>query len=105
RISTEVCLNFLEAWREDRSDWQRFLTCVNGVGSTREAMDFLLLKTWTLAGFGDVPLDSRVAAIDGETTLGPAQDSSKRRIPNLSRRSNRPKVGRNWRSPAGSKPS
>jgi hypothetical protein len=105
RISTEVCLNFLEAWREDRSDWQRFLTCVNSVGSIREAMDFLLLKTWTLAEFGDVPLDSRVAAIDGETTLGPAQDSSKRRIPNLSRRSNRPKAGRNWRSPVGSKPS
>jgi hypothetical protein len=85
-ISTDVCVNFLEAWRDDRRDWQRFSTHVNSVGSTRAAMDFLELKTWALAGFGD-------------------QGSSKPGIPSLSRRSNRPKAGKNCRSPVGSKPS
>jgi hypothetical protein len=85
-ISTDVCVNFLEAWRDDRRDWQQFSTHVNSVGSTRAAMDFLELKTWALAGFGD-------------------QGSSKPGIPNLSRRSNRLKAGRYCRSPVGSKPS
>jgi hypothetical protein len=51
-ISPDVCVNFLKAWREDRHDWQKFSTRVNSVGSTRVAMDFLELKTWTLTEFG-----------------------------------------------------
>jgi hypothetical protein len=48
RISTDVCVNFLEAWRDDRRDWQRFSTRINSVGGVHGAMDFLELKTWTL---------------------------------------------------------
>jgi hypothetical protein len=51
-ITAELCVNFLDAWREDLDDWQRFSSRVNNVGSTREAMDFLELNTWFLAEFG-----------------------------------------------------
>jgi hypothetical protein len=108
-ISTDSCVNFLQAWRDDRADWQRFATRVNSVGSTREAMDVLELKTWTLTEFGDFidlkAVDSTAGAIDCKTTPRSAQDSSRRRMPKRSRRSNRPNAGRNWRSPVGSKPS
>jgi hypothetical protein len=60
-ISPDVCVNFLNAWREDLDEWQRFSNGVNNVGSTREAMDFLELKTWTLAEFGAVEADSEKA--------------------------------------------
>jgi hypothetical protein len=51
-ITAELCVDFIIAWREDIIDWQRFSNAVNNVGSTREAMDFLQLTDWTLAGFG-----------------------------------------------------
>ena len=51
-VRPDLCVNFLDAWREDLADWQRFSNRINNVGSTREAMDFLELKTWTLAEFG-----------------------------------------------------
>jgi hypothetical protein len=51
-IKPDLCVNFLDAWRDDLNDWQRFSTAVNNVGSTREAMDFLQLQTWTRAEFG-----------------------------------------------------
>jgi hypothetical protein len=57
-ISSDLCVNFLQAWRDDRRDWQRFSTGVNNVGSMREAMDFLELRTWTLAEFGGQLVDS-----------------------------------------------
>jgi hypothetical protein len=103
-ITADLCVNFLAAWREDRQEWQRFSTGVNNVGSTREAMDFLELKTWMLTEFGDVPVGAGAAGIDRIVIPRPAQDPSNRRMPNRSRRSNRPKDGRNWRSPVGSKP-
>ena len=52
-ITPDLCLHFLDAWRADLSDWQAFSNRVNNVGSTREAMDFLELKTWRMAEFGD----------------------------------------------------
>jgi hypothetical protein len=51
-ITPDLCVDFLAAWRDDLHDWQRFSTAVNNVGSTREAMDFLRLQTWTRAEFG-----------------------------------------------------
>jgi hypothetical protein len=53
-ISADLCIDFLEAWREDLCKWQKFSTGVNSLGSTRAAMDFLELKTWTRAEFGAV---------------------------------------------------
>jgi hypothetical protein len=58
-ITPDLCLNFLDAWRADLDDWQSFSNNMNNVGSTREAMDFLELKTWTLAEFGAVTVDSK----------------------------------------------
>ena len=60
-ITPDLCMNFIHAWREDLDDWQRFSNGVNNVDTTREAMDFLQLKTWTLAGFGAPEVDSERA--------------------------------------------
>ena len=97
-IEPDLCLNFVDAWRQDLDDWQRSSNGVNNVGSTREAMDFLELDTWTLAEFGAE--GSRFP-----NGAPPSHTSCRRQRPNLSRRSNRPKSSRNWRSPVGSKPS
>jgi hypothetical protein len=51
-VTPELCVDFLEAWRDDLADWQKFSNGVNNVGRTREAMDFLELKTWMRAEFG-----------------------------------------------------
>jgi hypothetical protein len=61
-ITPDLCVNFLNAWRDDLDDWQAFSNCVNNVGSTREALDLLELKTWTLAEFGAVVVDSETAS-------------------------------------------
>jgi hypothetical protein len=53
-ITADLCVNFIDAWLDDLHDWQAFTNGVNNVGSTRAAMDFLELKTWTLAEFGAV---------------------------------------------------
>jgi hypothetical protein len=97
-IKPDLCVNFLDAWRDDLNDWQRFSTAVNNVGSTREAMDFLQLQTWTRAEFGVGAANSTArpaGLMVGISTL----------ISNLSRCSNRPNARRNWRSPVGTKPS
>jgi len=60
-ITPDLCVNFLDAWRDDLEDWQKFSNGVNNVGGTREAMDFLELKTWTHAEFGAVVVDSKTA--------------------------------------------
>jgi hypothetical protein len=60
-ITPDLCVNFLNAWRDDLDDWQSFSNPVNNVGSTREALDFLELKTWTLAEFGAGVVDSETA--------------------------------------------
>jgi hypothetical protein len=59
-ITADLCVNFLEAWREDLRDWRMFSSAVRNVGSTREAMDFLELRTWILAEFGAGAVDSQV---------------------------------------------
>jgi hypothetical protein len=53
RITPFDCVDFVDAWQDDLEDWQRFSSCVNNVGSTRDAMDFLQLSTWSRAEFGD----------------------------------------------------
>jgi hypothetical protein len=59
-ITADLCVNYLAAWRNDGAEWRRFSNGVNNVGSTRRAMEFLELKTWTLAEFG-------VGIVDSET--------------------------------------
>ena len=86
-VTADLCASFVEAWQEDRNDWQRFSNGVSNVGSTREAMDYLQLKTWTLAEFG--------AARVGTQGGSPAHKPDACLISNLNRRSNRPKAGRN----------
>jgi hypothetical protein len=51
-ITPDLCVNFLDAWQDDLDDWQRFSTSVNNVGSTRAALDFLQLHSWTRAERG-----------------------------------------------------
>jgi hypothetical protein len=51
-IQPDLCVNFLDAWREDLRQWQTFSNGINNVWSTREAMDVLGLKSWTRAEFG-----------------------------------------------------
>ena len=52
-VTPDLCLNFLEAWQDDLSEWQRFSSGVNNVGSVLQAMDFLELKDWAMVEFGD----------------------------------------------------
>lgn len=49
-ISPALCANFVEAWQHDLADWHTFTSCVNNVGRTSDAMDFLQLPTWRLVG-------------------------------------------------------
>jgi hypothetical protein len=51
-IEAEDCVRFVDAWQEDLEEWQRFSSGVNNVKSTRDAMDFLQLSTWSRAEFG-----------------------------------------------------
>ena len=60
-ISADLCVNFVNAWRDDVRDWQRFSNGACNVGNIRAAMEALQLKTWTLAEFG--------AALDYEEEL------------------------------------
>jgi hypothetical protein len=48
KITADLCVNFIIAWREDLGDWQKFSTALNNVGSSLEAMDFLGLRTWSM---------------------------------------------------------
>jgi hypothetical protein len=60
-ITAEDCVNFVDAWQDDLEDWKRFSTGVNNVESTRDAMDFLQLSTWTHAEFAGVSRKSNGA--------------------------------------------
>jgi hypothetical protein len=68
-IKPDLCVDFLKAWRADLSDWQKFSTGVNNVGSTRDAMNFLELKTWTLSEFGAAAADSETAPPELTTSV------------------------------------
>ena len=57
-ITAEDCVSFVDAWQDDLEEWQTFSSRVNDVGSTRDAMDFLQLSTWTRAEFGGVTSQS-----------------------------------------------
>jgi hypothetical protein len=58
-ITADDCVNFVDAWQGDLEDWQRFSSRINNVGSTRDAMEFLQLDTWTRAEFGDPAVQSK----------------------------------------------
>jgi len=57
-ITAEDCVSFVDAWQDDLEEWQTFSSGVNNVGSTRDALDFLQLSTWTRAEFGGVTSQS-----------------------------------------------
>jgi hypothetical protein len=59
-ITTDICVNFLDAWCQDLNDWQKSWERLANMGSIRRAMECLELRTWTLAKYG-------VAAVDSET--------------------------------------
>lgn len=61
-ITAEDCVSFVDAWRDDLEEWQRFSSSVNNVESTRDAMDFLQLSTWTRVEFGGVSSQSNGAS-------------------------------------------
>jgi len=46
-INPDLCVKFLEAWRDDLAEWRNFSSGLSSVGTTAEAMEFLKLKTWT----------------------------------------------------------
>jgi hypothetical protein len=64
-ITADLCVNFLDAWRDDLDDWQRCSSGIHVCGM-REAMDFLGLKTWTLAEFGAAVVDSEASTAHTE---------------------------------------
>lgn len=61
-ITADLCVDFLDAWRDDVDDWQKFSNGVSNVGSTRRAMEFLELNTWARAQSGVPKGDSETAA-------------------------------------------
>jgi hypothetical protein len=85
-VDPDLCVSFIDAWRQDLRDWQRLTNSVNNVGSTREAMDFLEITTWRLAEFGAAEVDDLRLAASHKTNGFPMR--------NLNRRSNRPKVAK-----------
>jgi hypothetical protein len=56
-ITADLCVSFIDAWLDDLHNWEIFSSSVNNVGSTREAMDFLGLGKWRLAGLGNAEFD------------------------------------------------
>jgi hypothetical protein len=85
-ITADLCVNFVEAWRDDRAQWQRFSNTVSNVDSVRAAMNLLELRNWTLAEFGVVVDYEESLLIDSTVTYVPRS--------NLRRRSNRPPVSK-----------
>jgi hypothetical protein len=61
-ITADDCVSFVDAWQYDLEEWQRFASGVNNVESTRDAMDFLQLSTWTHAEFGGASSQSNGAS-------------------------------------------
>lgn len=45
-ITSDLCVDFIEAWQQDLAEWHRDLATLKTVGSIRESMDFLGLKSW-----------------------------------------------------------
>jgi hypothetical protein len=69
-ITPDLCVDFLDAWRADLADWQSFSSGVNNVGSTRDAMDFLGLKAWTLVEFGDTTWNREADQVSSPNPVG-----------------------------------
>jgi glycosyltransferase involved in cell wall biosynthesis len=60
-INPQLCVDFLDAWREDLVYWQKLSGCISKLGGHREAMEYLQLETWMLAEFGRGVVDSETA--------------------------------------------
>jgi hypothetical protein len=72
-INPQLCVSFLDAWREDLVYWRKLSGCISKLGGHREAMEFLQLKTWMLVEFGRGIVDSETAASISRVTGGEAQ--------------------------------
>jgi hypothetical protein len=70
-ISPELCVNFLDAWREDLVYWRKLFGSLSKLGSHREAMDFLQIKTWTLSEFARGIVDSEADPLSIAELPGP----------------------------------
>ena len=56
-IVPDLCVNFLESWRQDLADWHACSRPVKPMPAPPEAMDYLGLRNWRLAEFGCVEVD------------------------------------------------
>ncbi|MFC9687619.1 hypothetical protein ACFTSF_03700 [Kribbella sp. NPDC056951] len=57
-ISAELCVDYLDAWRQDELSWQKYLLDVNQVTNERYALAELGLNTWISCGYGAKVLTS-----------------------------------------------
>jgi hypothetical protein len=57
QITPDLCVNFLNAWRDDLRDWRTFSNKLSNVRNTLAAMDILELESWTLAEHGAAVVD------------------------------------------------
>ena len=49
-ISPQLCVEFVNAWREDLAGWQQFTTGISAASNTACALESLGLGTWTAVG-------------------------------------------------------
>ena len=83
RITSEHCLTFLEAWREDRRRFQAIAAKTANVGTYPAAFDILELKHWRSAEFANpdvsrtpapLPTRSRATGRRSAATAAPRRD-------------------------------
>jgi hypothetical protein len=74
-ITADLCVSFVDAWRRDLYDWQKFSNSLGNVGSIRAGMDILELSTWTLAKFGAAVVDAETGVDDFEAPVIEAEAS------------------------------
>ncbi|WP_132216609.1 hypothetical protein [Kribbella steppae] len=89
-IDPDVCVEFIDGWREDERCWQKMMSDLPTTLGERDALAELGLKTWISCGYG---------------SAGPQSDSPGYKVLSLNRTSARPEASaRGWLSPVGSKP-
>ncbi|WP_328995919.1 hypothetical protein OG394_14780 [Kribbella sp. NBC_01245] len=64
-FTPDLCVDFIEKWREDNDRWQKVLPGTGTVLSEREAMNELGLKTWIACGYDadQGSIESLIAAL------------------------------------------
>lgn len=91
-VTPELCVDFINGWREDEVRWQELMPSLGSVLTEREAMNELELKTYYSAGYdaGQLSVESLIAA--WRSSLNRSSTQSRGLV-------------RGWRSPVDSKPS